>query len=92
MNADTPGHKGPMIFRSRARRSATAVRSRERWPVPRAQWWATPEADQASVHSPGSQWKSTREVVLPICRRGAGDDLTFGGDQAEGAVAELAEA
>src|SRR5579859_2327036 len=42
---------------------------------PSAQWWPTPDLDQASVHSPGSQPKSTREVVLPIASSGPGTTL-----------------
>ena len=43
-----------------------------RSPTPSAQWCEIPVALHSSTQSPGSQPKSTREVVLPICSSGPG--------------------
>ena len=51
-----------------------------------------PVALQASVHSPGSQPKSTREVVLPICSSGPATTSPSEATNDVAAVAVLADA
>ncbi len=51
-----------------------------------------PVALHASVHSPGSQPKSTREVVLPICSSGPGTTSPAEATKRERAVALLGDA